>query len=55
MKFLTKPCTVKPVLMATSEQRPPANNGQPKPRLIKFNNNFDWKPSKKQPPVYNGH
>ncbi len=33
--------TVKPVLTATSEQRPPANNGQPKPGQIKFNSNFD--------------
>ncbi len=38
--------TVKPVLTATSEQRPPANNGQPKPGQIKFNSNFDWKISK---------
>jgi hypothetical protein len=47
--------TVKPVLTATSEQRLPANNGQPKPGQIKFNSNFDWKPFKKWPPMYNGH
>jgi hypothetical protein len=33
--------TVKPELTATSEQWPPANNGQPKPSQIKFNSNFD--------------
>jgi hypothetical protein len=33
--------TVKPVLTATSEQRPPASNGQHKPSQIKFNSNFD--------------
>ncbi len=47
-------CTVKPVLTATSEQRPPAINGQPKPGQIKFNSNFDWKASKQRPPIYNG-
>ncbi len=48
-------CTVKPVLTATSEQYPPLNNGQPKDGRIKFNTNFDWKPSKKRPPLYNSH
>jgi hypothetical protein len=38
---LPKNSTVKPELTATSEQRPPANNGQPKPSQIKFNSNFD--------------
>jgi hypothetical protein len=36
-----KVITVKPVLTATFEQRPPANNGQPKPGQNKFNSNFD--------------
>jgi hypothetical protein len=47
--------TVKAVLTATSEQRPPANNGQSKPGQIKFNINFDLKPSKERPSMYNGH
>jgi hypothetical protein len=38
--------TVKAVLTATSEQRPPAKNGQSKPGQIKCNSNFDLKPSK---------
>jgi hypothetical protein len=33
--------TVKRVLMATSEQRPPANNSQPKPGQINFTSAFD--------------
>jgi hypothetical protein len=33
--------TVKPVLLAISEQPPPANNGQPKPGKMKLNINFD--------------
>ena len=40
-KGVLNPITVKPVLTATSEQWPPANNGQPKPSQIKFNGNFD--------------
>ncbi len=43
------------MLTATSEQRPPVNNGQPKPGQIKFNSNFDWNPFKKRPPMYNDH
>ncbi len=40
--------------MATSEQRLPANNNQPKPGQIKFKSNFDWKTSLQRPPVYYG-
>jgi hypothetical protein len=50
----TKTNTVKPELTATSEQRPTANNGQPKPGQIKFNSNFDRKTSLQRPPVYYG-
>jgi hypothetical protein len=38
--------TVKTVLTATTEQRPPDNNGQPKPGQINLNSNFDRKPFK---------
>ncbi len=47
--------TVKPVLTATSEQRPPVNNSQTKSGQINFNTNFYLKPSKDRPPLYNGH
>jgi hypothetical protein len=43
--------TVKPELMATSEQQPPANNGQPKPGQIKFNSNFQ----NFEKPIYGCH
>jgi hypothetical protein len=33
--------TVKPVLTATSEQRPPVNNGQTKSGQANFDTNFD--------------
>ncbi len=33
---------VKHVLTATSEQRPPVNNGQPKSGQIKFNRNSNF-------------
>jgi hypothetical protein len=32
--------TVKPVLTATSEQRPPVNNGQSRPGQANFDTNF---------------
>jgi len=47
--------TVRNVLATTSEQWRPVNNGQPKSSQTSFNNNFDWKTSKEQPPLYNGH
>jgi hypothetical protein len=47
--------TGKPVLKAPSEQRPPVNNGQNKSGQADLDNNFDWKTSTEQPPVYNGH
>ncbi len=47
--------TVKPVLTATSEQRPPVNNGRTKSGQANFDTNFDWKPSTERPPLYNGH
>jgi hypothetical protein len=55
LKIVLMETTVKPVLTATSEQQPPANNSQPKTGKIKFNINFDWKPSKKWPSMYNCH
>ncbi len=47
--------TVKPVLTATSEQRPPVNNDRTKSGQANFDTNFDWKPSTERPPLYNGH
>jgi hypothetical protein len=54
-KIIFIPIHSQTVLTATSEQGPPSNNGQPKAGQIKFNSNFDWKPSKERPPMYNGH
>ncbi len=34
------PTTVKPVLTATSEQRPPVNNDQPDPQTSQINTSF---------------
>jgi hypothetical protein len=46
--------TVKPVLTATSEQRPPVNNGQTKSGQANFDTNFDLKTSTERSPMYNG-
>ncbi len=52
VNFMT---TVKPVLTATSEQRPLVKNGQGDPQDFYTDSNFDWKPSTQPPPMYNGH
>jgi hypothetical protein len=38
--FILFQYTVKPVLTATSEQRPPVNNGQPDPQTSQTNCSF---------------
>ncbi len=43
------------MLAATSEQRTPVNNGKTKSGQANFDINFDWKTSKEQPPMLNGH
>ncbi len=40
---------------ATSEQRPPVNNGRTKSGQANFDTNIDWKPSTERPPLYNAH
>ncbi len=47
--------TVKPVLLTTSGQWPPAFNGQPKTGQTKLNIKFHLKPSTEQLPMYNIH